>query len=50
LDLFKQGDIEGAIGVLDKIINKLERYKNTATEAGNSYKQLDAMRGEMQNA
>ena len=57
LELFKAGDVQGAIDVLDKIIAKLETYKQTAQDAGkdttnvaNSIKQLDTMRTTMQGA
>lgn len=61
LELFKQGDIEGAIQSLDKIIKKLEDYKRAYTNAegqptrdltnvSNSLQQLRSMREEMSNA
>lgn len=61
LELFKQGDVEGAIQSLDKIIKKLEDYKRVYTNAegqptrdltnvSNSLQQLRSMREEMSNA
>lgn len=61
LELFKQGDVEGAIQSLDKIIKKLEDYKRAYTNAegqptrdltnvSNSLQQLRSMREEMSNA
>lgn len=60
LELFKQGDVEGAIQSLDKIIKKLEDYKKAyinaegqptrdLTNVSNSLQQLRSMRGEMSN-
>lgn len=60
LELFKQGDVEGAIQSLDKIIKKLEDYKRAYTNAegqptrdltnvSNSLQQLRSMREEMSN-
>lgn len=57
LELFKAGDVQGAIDALDKIIAKLQVYAKTAenahkdtTNVENSIKQLDAMRTTMQGA
>ena len=62
LELFKQGDVEGAIQSLNKIIKKLEEYKKAHTDAktgatdkdltnvSNSLEQLTKMRTEMISA
>ena len=57
LDQFKQGNVDGAIESLNKIITKLQAYQTAASEAGkntkeveNSIKQLGLMRTAMEQA